>query len=452
MSSLPTSSSSPSVYYPPPYPSNDTEITAITATSTAIILQQDNSPIRKPRNHQYHHHHTHHHLHYHHKNCYLCKNRNIAPNVREIGPYLIHRTQPDLVIICPCLHKAHPTCLKELQTDYICNICNSIYQLRYIRFAQLLCLACHLLSLASTIGLVFGLSHLGRALDELGLGSEMGPKLDGDETWQDHEMLEIVEWLNIVHFATGVAGEALLGLVYMAGSVEEANLDQCNMSVDLLIRIRTCIGKDELKNDFWLPTIKRRRRFSIAEIKLLENEYSVSCNPNQEKVEEIAGKFKTNKKIITTWFQNRRAKNKKLHSLSPTIQEEEQEFNDNFTEESNDNTGLSNDFLEHCYDSDTLNVINGSTALTTPTFTLQQQEYQHILSTLDSPQYRSEHLHDYFSNTRHDLYYYTKDDPDAACSLFTSTTSATIPMDPPPEDFLPSNYGNGSILGSPCWI
>jgi hypothetical protein len=63
--------------------------------------------------------------------------------------------------------------------------------------------------------LIFGLSYLGRALDELGLGKEMGPKLDGDETWQDHEMQEIVEWLNIVHYATGMAGVALLGLVYI---------------------------------------------------------------------------------------------------------------------------------------------------------------------------------------------------------------------------------------------
>ncbi|KAG2210776.1 hypothetical protein INT46_006846 [Mucor plumbeus] len=224
MNFIPSPSSSSSVYHPPPYPTNDTEITTITATSTAIILQQDNPPIKKPRNNHHHHHSNYQHKH---RICYLCKNRNTSSNVREIGPYLIHRIQPDLILICPCLNRAHPTCLKELQTDYICNICNSVYQLKYIRFAQLLCFTCHLLSLVSTIGLVFGLSHLGRALDELGLGSEIGPKLDGDETWQDHEMLEIVEWLNVVHFATGVAGEALLGLVYMVGvgSIKETNLD-----------------------------------------------------------------------------------------------------------------------------------------------------------------------------------------------------------------------------------
>ncbi|CEP18173.1 hypothetical protein [Parasitella parasitica] len=227
--------------------------------------------------------------------------------------------------------------------------------------------------------------------------------------------------------------------------------------------------KDELKNDFWLPTIKRRRRFSRAEIKLLESEYNVSCNPSQQKVEEIAAKFKTSKKIITTWFQNRRAKNKKLHSLSPSIKEEdedvdeeeeegemeveEQDLNDNFTDMSNDNAVLPNDLLAYYYDNDTLNVMNGSTALTTPTFTLQQHEYQHILSTLDSPHYRSEHLYDYFSNTHPDLYYYTKDDQDVPSSLFTSTTTAASSVGLPPEDLrLSSDYGNGSTVGSPCWL
>ncbi|KAI9485879.1 MAG: hypothetical protein EXX96DRAFT_450277, partial [Benjaminiella poitrasii] len=145
--------------------------------------------------------------------CYVCKDRYLPSNMtRDIGPYLIHHSRPDLVLICPCLHRAHLVCLKNIHTDYICDKCNSIYRTRQsILIAHALCVICHLLSLASAVGLVFGLSHLGRALDELGLGSEMGPKLDGDETWQDHEMLEIVNWLDIVHFATGVAGGALLG-------------------------------------------------------------------------------------------------------------------------------------------------------------------------------------------------------------------------------------------------
>jgi hypothetical protein len=75
----------------------------------------------------------------------------------------------------------------------------------------------HLLSLASVIGLVYGLLFLGRSLDLLGLGTDLGTKLDGDEKWQDHEMQEIADWLNVVHLVTALAGEALLGLVYVVG-------------------------------------------------------------------------------------------------------------------------------------------------------------------------------------------------------------------------------------------
>jgi hypothetical protein len=84
---------------------------------------------------------------------------------------------------------------------------------------------------------VFGLSYLGRALDELGLGSEIGPKLDGDETWQDHEMLDIVEWLNIVHYATGAAGEALLGLVYIVGVCLVIGLDRTLLMISNILYV-----------------------------------------------------------------------------------------------------------------------------------------------------------------------------------------------------------------------
>lgn len=176
---------------------------------------------------------------YHQRRCYICKNKNVPANIQEIGPYLIHKKHPDLVLICPCLHRAHPACLKDLGTDYICNICNSIYRSKvYIPIAQFLCFLCHIFSLGSVIGLVFGLSHLGRALDELGLGSEIGPKLDGDETWQDHEMRDIVEWLNIVHFATGAAGEALLGLVYIVGVCLVIGLDRTLAMVASILYIK----------------------------------------------------------------------------------------------------------------------------------------------------------------------------------------------------------------------
>ncbi|GAN06568.1 hypothetical protein MAM1_0128c06054 [Mucor ambiguus] len=268
-----------------------------------------------------------------------------------------------------------------------------------------------------------------RALDELGLGSEMGPKLDGDETWQDHEMLDIVEWLNIVHFATGVAGEALLGLV-----------DRPTRS-------------EELRNDFWLPTIKRRRRFSSKEIKLLQKEFSINCNPCTDKVEEIADLFSTDKKIITTWFQNKRAKTKKLHANSPQTvssvdddptgqEEQEQQEDEDYKDEQEDidkveaeekeghydyndtTTELSNASTD--MDSDTLHVINGDTALTTPTCLLHQQEHQNVISLLSNPHYTPMHLSDYFCTYRFDLYCMAmQQDQDNASSFFTYDSSST---------------------------
>lgn len=188
-----------------------------------------------------------HYLHHHHNRrkkptCCICHNCHIPPHVRELGPYLIHCTRPDLVITCACSplkQKAHPTCLQQFGVSYVCPKCNYIFpSQRYILIRHLLTLLCHVLSLASVVGLVFGLSFLGRALDELGLGKEMGPKLDGDETWQDHEMLEIVKWLNIVHYATGVAGEALLGLVYVVGVWLVIGLDRTLMMVWHILRIK----------------------------------------------------------------------------------------------------------------------------------------------------------------------------------------------------------------------
>ncbi|KAI9248474.1 hypothetical protein EDC94DRAFT_624936 [Helicostylum pulchrum] len=206
------------IYSPPPYtkPNQHLQVTQLSSPHTQPKR-------RRPR-----------------RKCHICGFRAASPHTREIGPYLIHRTRPDLVYICPCLNRAHPICLLSYGTDYICNVCNYIYQSRWYiyLFSHLLCFMCHLLSLGSAVGLVFGLSHLGRVLDEIGLGSEMGPKLDGDETWQDHEMTQIVQWLNIVHFTTGLAGEALLGLVYIVGVVLVIGLDRTLVMVSNILYIQ----------------------------------------------------------------------------------------------------------------------------------------------------------------------------------------------------------------------
>lgn len=171
-----------------------------------------------------------------HLSCFICGNLYIKE--RDIGPHLVQRSEPYLVIICPCSHMAHILCLKNYGMDYICHICNYVYPSRkYVCFAQLISCACHMLSALSVVGLFFGLSRLGGALDELALGSEIGPRLDGDETWQDHEMQQIVEWLDIVHYSTGFAGEAMLGLVYIIGTSLVIGFDRTMIMISNVVHV-----------------------------------------------------------------------------------------------------------------------------------------------------------------------------------------------------------------------
>ena len=61
----------------------------------------------------------------------------------------------------------------------------------------------------------------------------------------------------------------------------------------------------------WVPKIKRRRRFTSSETNVLEDEFRKNSSPNQDKIQRIADTISTPRKIVTTWFQNRRAKNKR---------------------------------------------------------------------------------------------------------------------------------------------
>ncbi|KAI8978919.1 hypothetical protein BDB01DRAFT_798557 [Pilobolus umbonatus] len=62
-------------------------------------------------------------------------------------------------------------------------------------------------------------------------------------------------------------------------------------------------------------SIKHRRRFSSNETRVLEKEYDKNTSPSQEKIQIIADSINTPRKIVTTWFQNRRAKNKRREKL-----------------------------------------------------------------------------------------------------------------------------------------
>lgn len=77
------------------------------------------------------------------------------------------------------------------------------------------------------------------------------------------------------------------------------------------INSRSSSRSYDYADDSWVPKIKRRRRFTADETKILEGEYDKNSSPNQDKIQTIADTIKTPRKIVTTWFQNRRAKNKR---------------------------------------------------------------------------------------------------------------------------------------------
>ncbi|KAG2229005.1 hypothetical protein BDF21DRAFT_495268 [Thamnidium elegans] len=97
-------------------------------------------------------------------------------------------------------------------------------------------------------------------------------------------------------------------------------------------------------SESWMPKIKRRRRFSTEETKVLEKEYFKNSSPNQEKIQVIANRISTPRKIVTTWFQNRRAKNKRKERAKEQViklYDDDEEERDETVSETND---LSNEY------------------------------------------------------------------------------------------------------------
>ncbi|KAF7722198.1 beta-adaptin [Apophysomyces ossiformis] len=76
-------------------------------------------------------------------------------------------------------------------------------------------------------------------------------------------------------------------------------------------KMETYEDDSDTSTDSWLPEIKPRRRFSTDEANTLENIYEVDSNPLPQTLQDIADQFGTERKVITTWFQNRRAKHKR---------------------------------------------------------------------------------------------------------------------------------------------
>ncbi|ORX54970.1 hypothetical protein DM01DRAFT_1389472 [Hesseltinella vesiculosa] len=78
--------------------------------------------------------------------------------------------------------------------------------------------------------------------------------------------------------------------------------------------------KDTHSTRSWSPEIKSRHRFSDNDVHLLEATYANARNPGQTEIDELADKIETTRRVVSTWFQNRRAKEKKLASKSTSQQ------------------------------------------------------------------------------------------------------------------------------------
>lgn len=80
-------------------------------------------------------------------------------------------------------------------------------------------------------------------------------------------------------------------------------------------------NKQNMTEDIHVPPIKQRRRFSLEEAQFLEMEYKNNPSPTQDKIQQIASKINSPRKVVTTWFQNRRAKNRRRSKTQKDIDE-----------------------------------------------------------------------------------------------------------------------------------
>lgn len=85
-------------------------------------------------------------------------------------------------------------------------------------------------------------------------------------------------------------------------------------------------NKQNMTEDLHVPPIKQRRRFSLEEAQFLEMEYSNNPSPTQDKIQQIASKINSPRKVVTTWFQNRRAKNRRRSKIQKDIGEYSLEY------------------------------------------------------------------------------------------------------------------------------
>jgi hypothetical protein len=63
--------------------------------------------------------------------------------------------------------------------------------------------------------------------------------------------------------------------------------------------------------------VKRRKRFNVAQQKILDDEFNADRNPNSKRLQSIADSLlddEISRDMVKVWFQNRRQKFKKLEA------------------------------------------------------------------------------------------------------------------------------------------
>jgi hypothetical protein len=70
-------------------------------------------------------------------------------------------------------------------------------------------------------------------------------------------------------------------------------------------------SEDQGSHRSWTPVIKSRRRFSASETRYLRAEFEKHNNPPRATLQLIANTLGTTRRVVTTWFQNHRAKEKR---------------------------------------------------------------------------------------------------------------------------------------------
>lgn len=78
-------------------------------------------------------------------------------------------------------------------------------------------------------------------------------------------------------------------------------------------------------DDDWSPKVKPRWRFSKAATRILEEFFGENPNPVQATIDDLAKKLHSPRRTVNTWFQNRRAKQRRIQKRLHQVQQQQQQ-------------------------------------------------------------------------------------------------------------------------------